>query len=438
MSAGTAQEGNPQMVRVLFADHLNLARGKFVAAEMVDRGGPNYTRVAQSLFGVTMDRRLIPAAHARVLEGIGDMQIRYDGRELRDGWLPNCQTVVADLLGTDGEPLPLDGRAALKRAIADWEALGYRPQLGIELEANIFQRDPDGKWVPYDCPGAYVYGTGPTVDPAGIMERIFGAATDFGLQVETLTTEYDQCQLELTLRYGDALSAVDAIFLFKLLAREVAAQQGYYLSFMPKPHNDLGGSGLHLNLSFLDGDGKNAIGGDRKHGISELAEHCTAGLVRHHKALGALLAPTVNSYKRLQPASMCGYWANWALDHRGVAVRVSRDRGAKARIEHRLGDCSSNPYTAAAAVLQACRLGYQQQYPLPPEETGDCLESQDTEESVCGSLGESLDALQQDTALTQALGQELVENFLDIKRDEVEHTGKMSEPEVIDHYFPYI
>ena len=429
-------------VRVLFADHLNLARGKFIAADLVKRDGFNYSRAAQSLFGVTMDQRLIPAAGSKVLEGIGDLQIRYDGRDIRDGWLANCGTVIADLLDLDGEPLPLDGRGALKRAIADWQALGYQPQLGIELEANIFaqnnNQEDSNQWVPYNCPGAYVYGTGPTVDPAGIMDSIFAAADGFGLQVETLTTEYDKCQLELTLKYSDALQAVDDAFLFRLLAREVVAERGYCLSFMPKPHPDLGGSGLHFNISFLDERGNNAIVGDGVHGLSQLAQQCVAGLVHHHQSLGALLAPTVNSYSRLQPASMCGYWANWGHDHRGVAVRVAHAQGEKARIEHRLGDCSGNPYTAAAAVLQACRLAHTAGYELPPEERGDCLEEQDAKIAVCPDLGQSLDALASDTALCEAVSAELVANFIDIKRDEIEITATMKPDQLIAYYFPYI
>ena len=134
--------------------------------------------------------------------------------------------------------------------------------------------------------------------------------------------------------------------------------------------------------------------------------------------MSALLAPTVNSYRRLRPASLAGYWANWGYDHRGVAVRIPGERGPATRIEHRLGDGAANPYVAAATVLQAARLGVENEYALPPAETGDGLETVDTEICVPENLGAALDALEQDDALVSAVGELLVSNFVGIKRKE--------------------
>ena len=273
--------------------------------------------------------------------------------------------------------------------------------------------------MPYDTPGAYVYGTGTAVDPAGLVDDIWSQAQACGFPLEAINSEFDWPQFEFTLRYRDALGAIDDIFLFRLMAREVAAKRGYLLSFMPKPLSDRGGSGVHLNLSFTDRDGNNAFADPAQDdGISELARHCIAGLMHHHRSMAGLIAPTVNSYRRLRPASLAGYWANWGYDHRGVAVRVPGERGPATRIEHRVADGAANPYVAAAAMLQAARLGVENGYPLAPAETGDGLESVDTDVAVPENLGAALDALEQDDALVSAIGALLVANHIGIKRKE--------------------
>lgn len=154
------------------------------------------------------------------------------------------------------------------------------------------------------------------------------------------------------MKYGKALEAVDQVFLFKVLAKEVFEKNGYLLSFMPKPLSANGGSGMHINFSFDNKEGKNAINDESSEdGLSNLAKKAVSGLIQHHEAMAGLLAPTVNSYRRLMPASLSGYWANWGYDHRGVTTRIPDERGATARIEFRMADCAENPYTAVATVL---------------------------------------------------------------------------------------
>ena len=419
-----------ERIRVLFCDHLNLARGKYLPRFVAESGS---ARHCVGVYAVDYQRALLDAPGSGFRDGLPDMEAVFDVADVRPGWEPGTGVVVADL-ERGGQPLGLCGRGALKRAVESWRGKGLSPSIGIELEAFVFQRDASGGWVPYDTPGAYVYGTGTAVDPEGLVDEIWAAADACGFPVEAINSEYDWPQFEFTLRYRDALGALDDIFLFRLMAREVVAKRGYLLTFMPKPLSDRGGNGLHVNLSLADQAGRQGgeddgrttgkEGGNafadpaREDGLSDLARRCVAGLVHHHRSMSALLAPTVNSYRRLRPASLAGYWANWGYDHRGVAVRIPGERGPATRIEHRLGDGAANPYVAAATVLQAARLGVENEYPLPPAETGDGLETVDTEVCVPEGLGAALDALEQDEALVSAVGELLVSNFIGIKRKE--------------------
>lgn len=420
-------------LRVLFCDHLNVARGKYLPAWKIGDGA---TRFCRGTFGVTYDMGLIPAPGAMMLEGLPDMEVIYRADEIRGGWENATRVVVGDLHASDGTPLPMCGRGALKRAIADWRALGYEAMVGIELEAFAFQIEPDGTLKPYDTPGAAVYSTGVFADPRGFTDAIWNTAEAAGFRIDSMNTEFDSPQYEFTLTYDTALKAIDDIFLFRLMAREVAFRHGIVLTFLPKPIAAKGGSGVHVNFSLRDGDGGNAIVGGTADParLNALTRGCIAGLLHHHRGLAGLIAPCANSYDRLKPASLSGYWCNWGVDHRGVTTRISAETGAAARLEHRMGDGAANPYTLTAAVLQAARLGVVNNYVLPPAETGDCFETKDATIGVPDHLGAALEALEADAALVEAVGELLVANHAAVKREEIARTAALA-PEAVPGYY---
>lgn len=381
-------------LRVLFCDHLNLARGKYLPGEHSDGGE---SRFCQGVFALTYDKELIPAPCSKMLDGLPDMIAKFDSQDIRKGWHHDDEVVVADLYDTSGDPLAVCGRSLLKRTVDEWKALGYTPKVGIELEAFAYTQDDSGEWQPYDTPGAFVYSTGPLSDPAGFTDAIWQRAEEAGFTLEMITTEFDSPQFEFTLQFDDAVKAIDDIFLFRLMAREVAMEYGVLLTFMPKPIAELSGSGVHVNFSLWDENGVNLIGDSTAtDNLSDLGRRCVAGLMHHHQGLAGILAPTVNSYARLQPASLSGYWRNWGQDHRGVTTRITTETGRLARIEHRMADGACNPYTMVASVLQAALLGFKNNYDMIAAETADCLENHDAKDGVPDNLGAALEALQQD------------------------------------------
>jgi glutamine synthetase len=371
-------------------------------------------------------------------EGLPDFEATFETSELRPSWEPNTKVVVADLQ-RDGVAFSVSPRAALRKAVSDWGALGYVPYVGIELEAYVYVPDGEGGWKPMDTPGAFVYGTGPSVDPHGLIDAIWVACAEAEIPLESVNSEYDTPQFEFTLRYADALKAADDAFLFKVLAREVAHRLGLMVTFLGKPISDRGGSGLHVNFSFQDKKGRNAINDENAaNGLSELALHSIGGLLEHHRALAGLCAPTVNAYKRLRPASLSGYWANWGLDHRGATVRVPAERGESARLEHRLSDGAAVVHTAVAAVLQAALLGVTSKTDPGKPEGGNGLDTIEAIVGVPSSLAEALGVLEADRALCEAVGRDLVAQHVMVKRTEWDRFSAVTTDWELREYLPFL
>jgi len=428
-----------ERLRAMFCDHLSIMRGKYLpAAKMKD----DESRFAQPTFSVHYDKDLLlEAPGTKCLEGIPDMTLRWIGHEIRKGWEPGTRVVLGDLYESDGSPLPMCPRGALKRAVAAWGKHGLTPKVGIELEAYAFTRNAEGVIVPYDNPGGVVYGTGNFTDPRRFTDAIWNKALEIGLPLDLITAEYDTPQFEFTLTFDTAVEHVDSVVLFRQMAREIALDHGIILSFLPKPIPGKGGNGMHVNLSFSDAKDHNALAngeyGDPDN-MNDLAKGCISGWMRHHKAIAGLTAPNAQSYARLQPASLSGYWCNWGGDNRNVTARLSAEGGKKARLEHRLPDAAANPYTTVATILQAALLGYEGKYPLQPRETGDGFTGNDATHGVAASLTEALDDLAADTALSAAVGQGLVDNHIFMKRAEVEKTAGLEGDALRDWYIWYL
>jgi glutamine synthetase len=419
-------------VRFLWPDHLGLARGKYLSAARAAEGSNHCV----ALFSLQLNREMIafPGAHH---ESFPDVEAHFDLDMIRPGWERDTGVVVASIV-KDGVPIELAPRSILERVVADWNAAGYNPMVGFELEAFLFEPDENRGWQPIHTPGSYVYGTGTAVDPSGTIEEIMDTAHAMGVELESVNSEYEDGQFELTLRYDEALRAADDAFLFKVMAREVAAKRGYLLAFMGKPITERGGSGIHVNFSLLDDHGENALAdATAPDGLSSLARRCLAGLVNDHVSMTAIVAPTVNAYKRLKPGSLNGYYANWGYDHRGVAVRVPPARGEGTRLEHRLADGATAVHTAAAATLLAALRGVTQELECPPAETKDCITDVDADVTVPPDLGAALDALERDKEFVEAFSPAYVEGLLAVKRAEWERFRRHTTDWEIDEYLEY-
>lgn len=404
-------------IRVLWPDHLGIARGKYLPARSAENG----TNHCVSTFALGYDRSLIPAPGSYLLEGLRDVLSTFDVDDIHPGWEDDRTGVVVGHLTMEGEPYPYSARHALQRAIAAWEELGYKVKVGLEHEAYVLEPDGEGGWQRWRTPRSFVYGTGRLADPVGLLDDIMRTGEASGFKVESINAEFDESQFELTLEYDDALRAVDDAFLFRVLARETALKHGLDLTFLGKPFTGISGSGLHVNFSLVDAQGNNAMEDTgAPDGLSALSKSCVAGLVAHHQGMTALCAPTVNAYRRLQPGELNGYWANWGYEHRCAANRIPSARGSATRIENRISDGAANLHLATAAVLQAARLGFVDRMEPPGPLTTDGFEEVNTDVCCAASLAEALDHLKTDEALVAAVGPEVVENLIANKEAEWE------------------
>ena len=432
-------ETNGKRLRLLYSDLLGLERGKYLFGDWA--GGT--AAFCIGVYPLTHDRVILPIPGLQWDVGFPDVDARLDPTTIRPGWEEDTVLGIGDL-DFHGKPVAIDPRHVLRQACAPWQEMGLEPQIAFELEFYLLEPDGAGEWRSVSLPSHRVYGTGMAVDPGGTIDQIVRTAGACGFPLESWSSEYDEAAYEVNIRYRDAIPAADESFLFRLLVREVAARHGKLATFLGRPFNDRGGSGLHVNFSFRSEDGSNAFDDpSAPEGISQLTRRCIAGLLAHHEGFAAICAPHVNAYKRLQPDMLNGYWANWGFDDRTVAVRVPPARSSGTRIEQRTSDAAANPYLSAAAILHAARFGVEQELePPPPQPVG---EPPNTDVRIPPSLDAALEALQADNELCEALGPELITAFTMLKRAEWErYVAAVSDPmttEVTDwelrYYLPF-
>ncbi len=402
----------------MWCDLNGLSHGRYVPERRLSEHGHH----AVTTLTMNIEREILPVTGYAADVGFPDLSTVPLAETRRPGWEVDTDVVIADL-EFNGEPLAISPRASLQRAVAAWRALGYEPMLGFEMEFYVMQRDEDavGGYSPLHIPSHRVYGVGLGGDNTGLMFDLFDAAERSELDLEGIMGEFHPGQMELNMKYGPALDAADRAFICKEMTRELAAAKGYWITYMGRPHPEMVGSGLHINFSLLPAaGGPNAFDEpDAEYGISSLARQCLGGLVAHHEAIAALSAPTVNSYRRLIPGIIAGYWANWGLDNRCSTYRIPYERGASTRIENRMPCGTANPYLAAAAMLNAALLGVVDGQDCGLPQVGDGDADPNTDRHTPHTLAEAVAAYEADTVLCEAMGPDLTRAYLALRRDEL-------------------
>ncbi|MGI8847165.1 MAG: glutamine synthetase family protein [Candidatus Dormibacteria bacterium] len=322
-----------------------------------------------------------------------------------------------------GEPYPGDPRRALARAIEHAARLGFDYRLGPEIEFYLLQRDAGGGLapLPHDKSGYFDFNTDRSV---AVRQAMAEAARGLGIEVNTLHHEVAAGQHEIDLGHADALRAADGIATFRFTLKAVAQQHGLLASFMPKPFHGQPGSGMHVHQSLArTGDGRNAFAGGDDYGLSDVAKHFVAGQLHHAAGMCLVLAPLINSYKRLVRGFEAPIFVSWARTNRGALIRVPHvGREDATRIELRSPDPSCNPYLAAAVMLRCGLDGIERRLPLPPpvEEALYGFDDVELERRRVGVLPDNfkdaISAFEADDIVRDTLGDHLAERFLEAKQ----------------------
>ena len=334
-----------------------------------------------------------------------------------------------DIMTPDDEPFAGDPRGLLKKLMAELKEEGMVFNCGPEPEFFLFKKNGGLGPVPHDVGGYFDFSA--EDEAVQVRTELMYALNSMGLEIEVGHHEVALGQHEIDFRFADALRTADNVMTFKYTIKAIAAQHDLIASFMPKPIFGINGSGMHTHMSLFDEDGNNLFfDNDDEFKLSETAYSFIAGQLKHARALAALVAPTVNSYKRLVPGYEAPVYVGWAQRNRSALIRIPRHNKGQdkaTRAELRCPDPSSNPYLAFTAMLIAGRDGIQNKLAPPkPLNNINIYQLSEDERKARGikalpsSLIEALQELDKDTVLKEAFGEEIYSAFRRAKMAEWE------------------
>jgi len=361
-------------------------------------------------------------------------------------WRPGNDTVarfICDVHTPDDQAFAGDPRAALIRALAAAGEMGLEYRTSPEMEFFLLRSGPGGEIippVPHDSAG---YFDAPSDAVAEFRSLLMSTLASLSIPVEAMHHEVAGGQHEIDFLDSGALAAADNTITFRLALKAIAQRSGLYGTFMPKPIKGMSGSGMHVHQSLVyAATGADAFvdSGD-PHGLSQIAKHFIAGQLAHAKGMCAILAPLVNSYKRLVTGYEAPVHISWARVNRGALIRVPRSvESGRARIELRCPDPSCNPYLAFAVMLAAGLDGIRRE--LPPVEATEenpysiGVGNIDSNELLPASLEAAIRALEEDEVIRAALGPHIAQRLIESKRIEWEEFYTEVTPWELSKYLP--
>lgn len=442
-----------ELVRFAWCDLHGMLRGKtLVATAAAQAMSDGVGMVSTLLLKDTADRtayKVFEAGGAAELPGFefgGNVMLLADPASLKElPWADKTGWVQCQPWFPDGKPVELDTRRVLQSALGKLAEAGYGMKCGLEIEFHIYRLAGNGVGAQLDPEQADWPGLAPEVsmihpgyhllseqwvdmaeEPLRIVQR---TAQALGLPLLSLEIELGPSQVEAVFDATDALAAADNMVLFRSAVKQALRRAGYHATFMCRPpFPNIMSSGWHLHQSLVDlKTGANlfkrsspAAGSrstDAQHTLSEIGEHYLAGLLAHARGMTAFCTPTINGFGRFRPNALAPQSILWGRDNRGAMLRVvgqCNDNGT--RIENRLGEPAANPYLYLASQIHAGLDGITRRLKAPPATDAPYGSAA---EKIPTSLGEALDALKADTALTAAFGDTFVSCLSRIKQAEI-------------------
>jgi glutamine synthetase len=359
----------------------------------------------------------------------------------KEGETKVCR-MICDVVTPDGRPYEGDPRHVLRRALDRMRAMGFETfNVGPELEYFLFE---DNRGTETLDEGGYFAMT--TLDAASeLRQETVAALESMGIPIEYVHHEVGPSQHEIDMRYAPALDMADYTVTYRLIVKEIAAKNGVYATFMPKPIFGENGSGMHTHQSLFT-DGRNAFfDADDEWNLSDVGKAFIAGQLRHAREISAVFAQWVNSYKRLVPGYEAPVYVAWSRRNRSALIRIPLYKPGHeqaTRAEIRCPDPACNPYLTFACLLHAGLEGIERGYELPdPMETNlyHLTPEQRRERGIVSlpeTLGEAIDELAQSELARKALGPHIFDNYVRLKRSEWDDYRVQLTPWELERYLP--
>jgi glutamine synthetase len=345
---------------------------------------------------------------------------------------PGAARMFCDITLPNGEPSPADPRNVLRRTLAKAAEMGYTCYTHPEIEFFLFKSQPEKGEMPVPVDQGGYFDHTPAVVGHDFRRQAITLLESMGVSVEFSHHEGAPGQQEIDLRYADALSTADNIMTFRHVIKEVALEQGFYASFMPKPFTDYPGSGMHTHVSLFKGEENAFYDSSAELNLSEVGRQFVAGILKHASEITAVTNQWVNSYKRLQGGGEAPAIINWGHNDRGALVRIPMYKPNKensTRIEFRSPDSACNPYLAYAVMIAAGLKGIEGKY---------ALEASNDVDKLPANLNEAISIMEKSDLVRETLGEHVFEYVLRNKRAEwLDYRRQVSQYE-LDRYLPVL
>jgi len=339
-------------------------------------------------------------------------------------WRPGKGRVArfyCDIKNPDGSPFYHDGRGVLKQVIQRCEQLGYICRIGAECEFYLFKADENGEPTDETLDNGGYLDISPLDKAEDIRREICLTLEEMGLKPETSHHEQGPGQNEIDFQFSDALASADNFQTFKSVVKAIAARNGLFASFMPKPILMAPGSGMHVNIS-LAKDGRN-IFMNTADGHSDVAESFIAGILARAAEMTVFLNPLANSYERFGEFEAPKY-VSWSHQNRSQLIRIPAATGEKVRMELRSPDPSLNPYLSFALIIAAGLEGIEKKLPLPAAVDIDLYSADEAMTKNLTPLPDTMygavSLAEKSDFLKSILGEELLTLYITAKKAEAE------------------
>lgn len=420
----TIEERNIRFVRLWFTDVLGFLKSVAIAPAELENAFDE---------GIGFDGSAIEG-FARVTES--DMLAKPDPTTFSVlPWRtesPGAARMFCDITMPDGTPSPADPRNVLRRILDKAATMGYTCYTHPEIEFFLFKSVPEVGIAPVPVDQGGYFDHTPAVVGHDFRRQAITLLEAMGISVEFSHHEGGPGQQEIDLRDADALTTADNIMTFRHVIKEVAMDQGFHASFMPKPFTDHPGSGMHTHVSLFKGEENAFYDAKAQYNLSNVGRSFIAGILKHAPEITAVTNQWVNSYKRLHGGGEAPAVINWGPSNRGALVRLPMYKPGKensTRIEFRSPDTACNPYLAYAVMLAAGLKGVEESYVL--SDSHDPI-------SLPTDLNEAIIQMEKSELVRETLGEHVFEYVLRNKRAEWRDYSRQVSAYELDRYLPVL